>query len=490
MKLRMKITLCTLALTGTVMAALGYSLTQSNFDAALAQTREQAVASHRRQLALVSIECLSDGADGASPSALAEAAGAAQRAAPGDAFALVGDGYATLYSSLPQDVDVAARALAIQDGANTYRFLDGRDGMALVMASPLPASQDAWLVSAFDASPAFTQREAQLRRLWQYAAAGMALAAAGSWALSALLTRGIRRLSAASARIAGGDLSGRIRLRQDDEVGAAAQSFDRMADAVEKNVRALEASVHARDDFVAAFSHELKTPMTAMLGYADLLRSREVDDETRRRAADYIYHESRRLEVLSRRMLELMELGEKPAELAPVHLSAVLAAARRACRVFPEGAVHFVPAPDVWVRAEPSLLCDLVLNLVENAVHASDAGSEVRVEARRRPGGVCVCVSDRGRGIPPEELCRITEPFYMVDKSRARRAGGSGLGLALCARIAELHGTQLEFESRVGKGTRVRFALPECAAPEGGADGGPCEDAPGGDGGVRKEAAT
>ena len=93
--------------------------------------------------------------------------------------------------------------------------------------------------------------------------------------------------------------------------------------------------MRARDDFVAAFSHELKTPMTAMLGYADLLRSREVDGETRRRAADYIYHESRRLEVLSRRMLELMELGEKPPELAPVRLAAVLAAARRARRVFP-----------------------------------------------------------------------------------------------------------------------------------------------------------
>ena len=75
----------------------------------------------------------------------------------------------------------------------------------------------------------------------------------------------------------------------------------------------------------------------------------------------------------------------------------------------------------------------------------------------------------------------------MVDKSRA---GGSGLGLALCARIAALHGTQLEFESRVGKGTRVSFALPECAAPENGADGGLREDAPGVEGGVRKEAAT
>ena len=113
------------------------------------------------------------------------------------------------------------------------------------------------------------------------------------------------------------------------------------------------------------------------------------------------------------------------------------------------------------VLAQPDLVLALVQNLVSNAGRADPADGKVTLTAEAKEGRVTLAVKDKGRGIPAEELARVTEPFYMVDRSRARAQNGSGFGLALCARIAKLHGGELAIESEVGKGTTVRFDLKE-----------------------------
>ena len=230
-----------------------------------------------------------------------------------------------------------------------------------------------------------------------------------------------------------------------------------MAGAVQEKIEALENSVRARDDFVAAFTHELKTPVTSMLGYADLLRSAETQAETRRLAAQYIYHESERLEALGGKLMALMRLNGEPPALGPVALDAVL---RRLRRALPTGAPEpGLPACGLTVEADADLLVDLLYNLVQNARAATPADGRVWVEAAEQNGRVALCVCDTGCGVPAADLPHLCEAFYRVDKSRARQQGGSGLGLALCARIAALHGTQLCFESEVGRGTAVRLTL-------------------------------
>ena len=116
---------------------------------------------------------------------------------------------------------------------------------------------------------------------------------------------------------------------------------------------------------------------------------------------------------------------------------------------------------DKQILGERSLLTILLYNLLDNARKASNPGSKITLLGGTVPGGFCFAVKDRGRGIPPEALSRITEPFYMVDKSRSRAEGGAGLGLALGQRIAQIHGTVLRYESKVGRGTVVSFVLQE-----------------------------
>ena len=180
------------------------------------------------------------------------------------------------------------------------------------------------------------------------------------------------------------------------------------------------------------------------------------DPDEQREAAAAIVHEGRRLEALSRKLLALLGLNEEGVELTAVPLPALWPRLHAAC---PDVSLR-TPAAAPTVRGDADLLLDLLCNLVQNAAKASAPGAPVLVLCAQAGDAVTLTVADRGCGIPPELIPRVTEPFYMVDKSRARRQGGSGLGLALCQRIAAAHGSALRIESEPGRGTRVSVTLP------------------------------
>ena len=228
-----------------------------------------------------------------------------------------------------------------------------------------------------------------------------------------------------------------------------------MAAAVQEKVSDLQRHLQARDAFVAAFTHELKTPMTSIIGYADVLRNLQTDPDEQREAASAIYHEGRRLESLSQKLLALLALGGEELELTDVDLGTLWPQLRAACPVVPLQ----TPAESCVVHGDADLLLDLLCNLVQNAAKASAPDEPVTVRCRDNGATVTVEVEDHGCGIPRAELDRVTEPFYMVDKSRARKQGGSGLGLALCKRIAAAHGSDLTIVSEPGQVTTVRVIL-------------------------------
>ena len=148
-------------------------------------------------------------------------------------------------------------------------------------------------------------------------------------------------------------------------------------------------------------------------------------------------------------------------ELEPLELKTLEARLRRIRPPQAKTELVFEGFEGLAVLAQPDLVLALVQNLVSNAERADPADGKVTLTAEAKEGRVTLAVKDKGRGIPAEELARVTEPFYMVDRSRARAQNGSGFGLALCARIAKLHGGELAIESEVGKGTTVRIDLKE-----------------------------
>ena len=210
--------------------------------------------------------------------------------------------------------------------------------------------------------------------------------------------------------------------------------------------------------FVADLTHELKTPLTSMIGYADLLRSGMLDDARRRTAADAIYHESTRLESLSQQLLALQGLQKNGIALQAVDVAAVF---HDVARSLPNAPLTLDAPAGATVQADRVLLADLLRNLAVNALHASPPGNTVRLICTDAGNGWRLAVIDTGCGIPAEAVPHLTEPFYRVDKARARADGGSGIGLALCAEIAAAFGTKLNFASEVGAGTTVSLTLPK-----------------------------
>lgn len=274
--------------------------------------------------------------------------------------------------------------------------------------------------------------------------------------LSALLTGPLKRMSRAAGRMAQGDYEERLAVRGRDEIGELAESFNRMAEAVEEKVEALSRAAREREDFVANFAHEMKTPMTSIIGYADMLYQRELSRKEVRDASWYIWNEGMRLEALSLKLMDLTVLGRQDFPLQEMAAEELLADAAGGLEpFFAEKGVSFALSADpAYIRVEYDLFKTLLINLLDNSVKAGCTRLALS-GTREREGRYRICVRDNGCGMEEEELSRITEAFYMVDKARSRKQHGAGLGLALADRIARIHGSRLEFRSRKGQGTEV-----------------------------------
>jgi len=275
--------------------------------------------------------------------------------------------------------------------------------------------------------------------------------------ISLWLTRPIRILSGAAKAMGTGDYSIRAKHVSHDELGLLTNDFNTMADALESQISALKEAAESRERFVAAFAHELKTPLTSIVGYADLLRSRKLDEENRFMSANYIYSEGKRLEKLSFRLLEIIVLKNRALKKHITPASAIFAVLEDTfCPAEVEVMINYDEAK---FDLEADLLITALVNIAENAVKASEPGSRVEITGRITNAGYRFSIRDHGCGIAAEEIDKLTQAFYMVDKSRSRSRHGVGLGLTLCADILALHGSTLEIESTPGVGTEVSFLL-------------------------------
>ena len=272
------------------------------------------------------------------------------------------------------------------------------------------------------------------------------------------LTKPIRLLTHATRKMAGGDYSYRARQISSDELGQLTTDFNSMANELEATIGELREEVRAREDFIAAFAHELKTPLTAIIGYADLLRSRKLDEEKHFLSANYIYTEGKRLENMSFRLLDIIVTKRDTIERQPMAAKSLFDYLKSMFSGNTEQKLRIAFGLGT-VYAEGNLLKSVLLNLVDNACKASSEGGLVEVYGKRRENTYAFCVKDHGVGIPEEELKKVTEAFYMVDKSRSRSRNGAGLGLALCVEILRLHESELFIESKVGEGTTISFVI-------------------------------
>ena len=242
------------------------------------------------------------------------------------------------------------------------------------------------------------------------------------------------------------------------ELAQVGATFNFMTGKIKEQIESLSNINRTQKQLIGSLAHELKTPMTAIIGYADTLLTVRLTPERQEKALIYIENECRRLSRLSMKMLELTGLYEASEDsFNPVEIQVdnFLKEVKELidCRLQEKNISLdvFCEPKELVKKFDQDLMISVVTNLIDNAVKASRKESKIVLEATPDH----LMVQDFGKGIPKEDLEMVTEPFYMVDKSRSRAKGSVGLGLSLCQKIIELHDFQLKIESNPGKGTTV-----------------------------------
>lgn len=309
-----------------------------------------------------------------------------------------------------------------------------------------------------DLSPVFDNLGGLTVRFVLIGATTLLIVAVGTALLTRTLLKPLKKLEESSRLIAAGEYEQRVEIASRDEIGQLAESFESMRLQVRKHIQEAEELAEGRRLLLGALTHELKTPLTSIIGYSESLLRLKLSEERKRESLTFIYRESRRMEDMAEKMLALVSTqGQQELEktcwtgekLMTLFAPLALPVAEK------KGAKVLFALGNVEMYANESLLCSMVLNLVDNG--ASAGAKEIAMGGEKNR----LWVQDNGPGIPEEQLSRVMEPFFRGDKARSREQGHAGLGLALVKQFMEEHGGRMEIASKVGEGTRVTLLFPE-----------------------------
>ena len=261
-------------------------------------------------------------------------------------------------------------------------------------------------------------------------------------------------LESGASEIADGHYESRIIVKGGDEIATVAEQFNRMAAAISDKIATLHETAQRQQTFINDLSHELKTPVASIMARSETLLGREITEEDRSHSLERIYHQCAWLERLSGKLTTLVMLQGK-IEKKPENVATLLASVEETVSESLEasGITLYIDCRMESLVMDFDLMRSALVNLIDNARKASESGTVINLRAYEN----IIEVNDQGKGIPPHEIARIAEPFYMVDRSRSKKSGGSGLGLTLVKRIAEAHGTKLQISSTIGAGTTCRL---------------------------------
>lgn len=344
-----------------------------------------------------------------------------------------------------------------------------------------------WIVSKCDASEAYTLLDEQIKYFRLIIIVILIAESVAMYFISRYMTKPLEKLNHVSEEIAQGDYATRVNVKSHDEIGLLAQKFNIMAQAVSDHVDELNDMVHRREQFVADFTHEIKTPMTSIIGYADTMRSLELPREEQMMALGYIFSEGKRLESMSQKLFELIYLRRHDIEKARVHMADLCAEVVKVVEPAYENRHLTIETEieDAVLTVNRELLVTALVNMMDNARKASEEGQQVEVTGKFVDNMACnirkdktdigeaesaddrkcmrayeICIIDHGIGMTKEQAAKICDEFYMADKSRARKEGGAGIGMSLVAIILEHHNAVLSVESEPRCGTTMRILLP------------------------------
>jgi len=286
----------------------------------------------------------------------------------------------------------------------------------------------------------------------------LVLAGVGGWFLAGRTLKPVERIADIARSIGESDLSRRIDVETDDELGRLARTLNGM-------IARLEEAFIKQRRFVADASHELRTPLAVIQAESSLVLEKPRDPEQYRRSLELVSQEVDYMSEIVGKLLVLArsDAGSEQLNVQDIDLAGLLAELEQDLEALAQERglnLDFVPLDPLTVRGDRVRLRQLFMNLLDNALRYTPAGGSVTGSIVRRDDLAVVTIGDTGIGIPAEHLPFIFDRFYRVDKARTGGEGGTGLGLSIATSIARMHGGSIEVESEVGAGSTFRVLLP------------------------------
>lgn len=459
MRLYAKIFLCGTAIFSAAFLVAGYLLLTNTYQNELNRERELALRQYQYDKFTVQSGLISDWQNITMGYAEDESFFERLVSNLGEGTAFYLETTRPLISNLPDKLDDSL-VKEIKEDVISYQFQNVGEKSYLVTGGKIVQDEiTVYMLRAVDITSITEKHKKLVEQFQRMYLAVLAVSMGVMLVLSAFITRPVKKMNLAAKRIARGDYKERLSSRGSDEIAELTESFNAMTDSIEEKVEELSEALRQREEFVANFAHELKTPLTSVIGYADMLYQRELSRQEIKDAAWYIMNEGMRLEALSLKLMDLFVLGRNEFLLEAMPAQEVLENVLQGIEPILQdrGANLKVQAENAYIKVEFDLLKTLIWNLIDNATKAGS--SEITVAGTIKVDRYLLQVRDNGCGIPKEEIGKVTEAFYMVDKSRSRKQHGAGLGLALSEQIARIHGSSLKIESREQEGTVISLEL-------------------------------
>lgn len=275
-----------------------------------------------------------------------------------------------------------------------------------------------------------------------------------AYIIARTLTRPLERMKKQMAKLSKGDYN--INLKEGhDEFGKLAKNFNSMSKELERRNNELVEYANSKQVFIDNLSHEMNTPLTSIQGYAELMQKANLSKEQEQKYLKYIQDEGKRIQDMYKKLLLLSYKRNSDLEKKDINMNnAFLEIENTFKEKLKEHGIELIINNQLdYVYGDETLVIMSISNLIKNAMNVSDTSTKIMVNAFNMNNKKYIQVVDQGPGISKENIKKIIEPFYRVDKVRSRKNGGAGLGLSICKSIMDMHDGKLLIESEIGKGS-------------------------------------
>ena len=322
-------------------------------------------------------------------------------------------------------------------------------------------SNQFYIENKYDVTSLFQTRNSQIQTYLKSTAVLLCLGIVLVYVISSWLMKPIKRLSEGLKAVTQDNVYSQLEVTGDDEIADVMIDFNGMSIHLSQTLDELNETIEKQKIFIGDFSHELKTPLTSIIGYGDLIRSKKLSEEELILYSNAIVEEGKRLENVSMKLMNLTVLKQNTCTMSPIPATLFFDRIQQGIQLLLDQH-HITLTMDITpstIYIDSDLMKTVFYNLIDNSRKAIVSNGHIEIKGFIEDKNYHITLTDNGCGIPKEEIDKLTQAFYIVDKSRSRKNGGAGLGLSIVDTIIKAHHATMYINSVVNQGTTIEIIL-------------------------------